>query len=50
MNLSDAGVTVKDLTKNSMETNGRRLKIIISILVKHEIAKRVDSGKTSIDH
>ncbi len=45
MNLSDAGVTVKDLTKNSMETNGRRLKIIISILVKHEITKGLTPEK-----
>jgi len=46
MNLSDTGgVRVKDLSKSPMETNGKRLKKIVSILVKHEITKGLTPEK-----
>ena len=45
MNLSDAGIKVKDIKINPMETNGRRLKKIISILVKYEITKGLTPEK-----
>lgn len=45
MNLSDSGIKVKDITKNPMDTNGKRLKKIVSILVKHEITKGLTPEK-----
>nr|WP_320025453.1 AarF/UbiB family protein [uncultured Acetobacterium sp.] len=45
MNLSDSGIKVKDIKINPMETNGRRLKKIVSILVKYEITKGLTPEK-----
>lgn len=45
MNLSDSGIRIKDITKNPMDTNGKRLKKIVSILVKHEITKGLTPEK-----
>ncbi len=45
MNLSDSGIKVKDIAKNPMDTNGKRLKKIVSILVKHEITKGLTPEK-----
>ncbi|WP_373482371.1 ABC1 kinase family protein [Acetobacterium sp.] len=45
MNLSDSGIKVKDIPKNPMDTNGKRLKKIVSILVKHEITKGLTPEK-----
>jgi ubiquinone biosynthesis protein len=45
MNLSDSGTRVKDIAKNPMDTNGKRLKKIVSILVKHEITKGLTPEK-----
>jgi len=45
MNLSDSGLSVKDIPKGPMDTNGKRLKKIVSILVKHEITKGLTPEK-----
>lgn len=45
MNLSDSGISVKDIKINPMDTNGRRLKKIVSILVKYEITKGLTPEK-----
>lgn len=45
MNLSDSGVKIEHLNKNQMNSNGRRLKKIISILIKYEIAKGLTPEK-----
>ena len=45
MNLSDSGIKVKDIKINPMDTNGRRLKKIVSILVKYEITKGLTPEK-----
>lgn len=45
MNLSDSGIRVKDIPKNPMDSNGKRLKKIVSILVKHEITKGLTPEK-----
>ena len=45
MNLSDSGIKVKDIPKGPMDTNGKRLKKIVSILVKHEITKGLTPEK-----
>ena len=45
MNLSDSGIKVKNIPKSPMDTNGKRLKKIVSILVKHEITKGLTPEK-----